>query len=824
MKNLKYKVFSLIFCITAILSLVTLPSQAAEGQIKNVIYLMPDGGGYGQYDYANAFKKSGVQFDAAKFPNAKKREASPMYITDHLAGSVITRSANAEITDSAAGGTAESTGFKTNNGYMAILPDKTPIATILEAGQEKGMATGLISQVPFYHASPGSFGSHGPDRNDYPLLAKQLENQEIDVVLCGGYGYIEDGSMSIATPKAKGYKIIDTVEKLHAVQPGDKIWADFWSSGSAADYNRGSNQPYFPDLVSAAITALSSDPDGFFLFAEVSHTDNHGNDARNAVSEFNSFSECFEVAAEFAKGRNDTIVIGIADHDTAGMQFVDDPAKLAAEFAEIAVGKNPSTVGWESTNHTAQNVPCFMYVPEGVETIPGLNPVLGDTPETRGDWVAHTGKYVIDNTDMPKHMANLLGLDLAATTKELFVDVTNIGTYTPEGRFEFASGNKYVYPNESVYYEDGVEKSTGGRVTLWLDGKFYVPSVMIDEEDWKYTGGKLNGFFGSGTQEDPYLVQNAYDFIELGVNMSNGEKYAGKYFKQTKDLDLSLYTSEYNGVGSSATFAGVYDGSGYSVNAIISTAGDSCVFPTVSGTIMNFGTTGQITSKGNYAAGIAKKLAPNGKIVNCWSTMKLAGKTIGGLVYNNYGTISNSYFGGSITATKSINALALKHGNGKYENTFYNKKLHQYGATGVKGMTEADMIAQLVEKLNGGRAAAAVTAGVDESDIVFWTQEAGKLPYTYDPTPVIERIEVTPDEVVIKKGQSVQLSATVYGTFNPSQEVKWELTPVSTAGSSISPEGLLTISATETETNFTVIAKSKVDGSKVGLCEVTVVD
>ena len=59
MKNLRNKIVSVVCCLATTLSLVTLPVQAAEPKIKNVIYLMPDGGGYGQYDFANRFRELG---------------------------------------------------------------------------------------------------------------------------------------------------------------------------------------------------------------------------------------------------------------------------------------------------------------------------------------------------------------------------------------------------------------------------------------------------------------------------------------------------------------------------------------------------------------------------------------------------------------------------------------------------------------------------------------------------------------------------------------------------------------------------------------------
>lgn len=58
-------------------------------------------------------------------------------------------------------------------------------------------------------------------------------------------------------------------------------------------------------------------------------------------------------------------------------------------------------IGWTTGGHTGEDVPLYLYAPEGVEKLGG----------------------VIDNTDISKYMTRLLGLDLDATTEKLFVPV-----------------------------------------------------------------------------------------------------------------------------------------------------------------------------------------------------------------------------------------------------------------------------------------------------------------------------------------------------------------------------------------------------------------
>ena len=824
MKNLRNKIVSLVCCLAVTVPFVTLPVQAAEPKIKNVIYLMPDGGGYGQYDFANYFRQQGG-FDATVLPTATQRDTTPMFVEDYLAGSIKTHSASAEITDSAAGGTAESSGYKTNNGYLGVTPAKIPRATILEAAQELGKRTGLVSQAYFYHASPASFASHWPDRGAYDIIAKQMHAQGVDVVMTGGYGPAQelDPTLSIDIPREMGYKIVKTKADLDTIKSGDKVWGDMANQTLGYDYQLPTNEPRMAEITEAAIRALDGSEEGFFLFIEVSHTDNHGNDARHAASEFNVLSECFEICVDYAKENGETMVVSIADHDTGGMTII--PEKINDAYQQVKIGKNPGTslMAWESTNHTSQNVPCFFYAPEGI-SIPGLNPVLGDTEETRGDWKGRTGTYVAENTAMPNYVAELWDVDLDALSEELFVDVTEIGTINPDGMFEFASGDKSMYPYTDTYTKGGVEYSTDGRISLYVDDKFYVPASVVEEDDWNYKGGSMNGFFGSGTESDPYLIKNPYDFIEFSYNLSNGEDYDGVYFEQTKDIDLVPYGSEYTPVASDATFAGTYNGGSYTINAEVTVSNDGCIFPTVSGTIMNVGTTGKLTSKGTHAAGICRKLMPSGKLVNSYSTMAITGNAVGGLVYNQYGKVANCYFGGTIAAKKAINALGLKHGNGKFTDTYYIKGVHQYAGDGITAMTTASMLSGFADTLNAGVEEAAAVAGVDASDMAVWSQGTNQLPKLEIPVAVVENVVVTPATATVKKGESLQLTVKVEGKNNPSQEVGWQLIPESTDGSTVNEDGLLVISETETQTEFTVLAKSKIDGSKAGNCKVTITE
>ncbi|MCL2065332.1 MAG: Ig-like domain-containing protein [Candidatus Cloacimonetes bacterium] len=81
--------------------------------------------------------------------------------------------------------------------------------------------------------------------------------------------------------------------------------------------------------------------------------------------------------------------------------------------------------------------------------------------------------------------------------------------------------------------------------------------------------------------------------------------------------------------------------------------------------------------------------------------------------------------------------------------------------------------------------------------------------------PNITSVVVSPSSVDVARGATQQFNAVVNGSNNPSQEVIWSILGGGT-GTSISTNGLLTVSASEPASSITIIATSSVDQSKTG--------
>ncbi len=807
------KITSLVLALLLICALI--PSAVSADTtpvIKNIIYLIPDGGGYSLYDFANDVKTDGG-FDRSVYPNATVTNTDPMAMRAQLAGSMTTAPVTGGVTDSAAAGTAMATGHKTVNGYLGVDKKLVPVANLVEAAQSVGKATGLIATYEWMHATPGAFSAHASNRSDYYNIYQQIENKGIEVVLGAGYGQVSSYA-TIQNAIDRGYTIVSTKADLAAVKPGQKIWGNIATNSLPYDVNLSSAQGNLAEMTAAALTSLSADEDGFFLMVEGSKVDSggHANDAVVTTSEYLAFDAAFKVALDFAKGRNDTIIVAAPDHDTGGMIYT---GNMSAEVDQVKSGKNPSSIGWTSTNHTAQNVGVWMYVPEGVPVIEGLNPILGDTPSTRTD-------YVIDNTDIAPYCAELMGVDLAQLSKELFVDVTDIGIYmSTTGKFTFNNGNKYAIKNQNYYFKDGAPVSMGNKQVIAVNGRVYAPAEIIDPEDWNHVTEDYDGITGTGTQDDPYVLDDAYDFIEFTGNMLDGEKYTGKYIRQDADIDLAG-KADYPGIGSSATFAGTYDGNGHTINVSLSGSTDKTVFPYTTGVIMNLGVTGSVSTT-TYGAAICRSLRAGSKMINCWSTASVSSANLGGLAWSNYGTMENCFFAGTVTATGSTKVpIATAQGSAYvFTNCYYTETCGATQISTCTGVTEEVAKTTLVSTLNSGRASAAATAGVPETDISYWVKDDG-YPHHGIPTPIVTGVTVTPETATVNKGDGLQLTATVQGEFEPSQEVIWSIEGDVANGTYIADDGYLIVDKAETVTAFTVMAKAQDDGSVTDMCRVTV--
>jgi alkaline phosphatase len=341
---------TLILCCVAVLGALAASALAQETP-QNIILFIGDGMGLPAVT-ATAYSQSGMGPDA----HGLYFEQFP------VTGYATTHSADSLVTDSAAAATALACGVKTNNGVLGLTPDGTSVESILEIAHARGKATGLVTSVPIGHATPAGFHAHvaGRGMND-AIIGGYLDDPIADVLLGGG---LEHDALTLeqisARAQAAGYHwmTMDNVDDLQSVRPGDRVFGFFDQDGNKhLDYltEREASpdilEPRLIELGRAATTALSANPNGFFLMLEGGAIDwaAHANEYRNLIDETLEFDRAIRAVCDMLQdmGKLDqTLIIVTADHETGGLTLT------GPYQATLAPGAAPEE-HWASNNHTA---------------------------------------------------------------------------------------------------------------------------------------------------------------------------------------------------------------------------------------------------------------------------------------------------------------------------------------------------------------------------------------------------------------------------------------------------------------------------------------
>lgn len=362
------------------------PTVAATSKrVKNVIFMIADGGGYDNFTLANKVKQtmqaqgintlSGAktQITSDSLAGLGKNNVSGLYLNELLVGSANTlltvnhgyiADYKSYITDSAAAGTALATGYKTQYTFLGLDEKEKPKASITELARMNGMATGLVTTKSYMDATPQAFfTTHSIYRYEYQDNSIQSLLSGIDVVIGEG---TEFGDLYKEYPtshpdlyaSAVGYTVARSKTELLAMANSSttqKLWAAILGAGKTTENDRAGDhisydidaadsaeQPSLLDMTQAALQVLGSninDPDGFFLMIEGGAVDNaaESGNLRAAVGEYLAFDEAFGYCVQWAAERGDTIVIAVPDHDSGGFSGIE--ACQQAIIDSIITGK-----------------------------------------------------------------------------------------------------------------------------------------------------------------------------------------------------------------------------------------------------------------------------------------------------------------------------------------------------------------------------------------------------------------------------------------------------------------------------------------------------
>ncbi|MGL5378928.1 alkaline phosphatase [Clostridium sp.] len=515
-----------------------------KGNTKNVIFMIADG-------------MSTEAITLARYYNG-----GTLTMDEISSGAVTTRWANGPITDSAPGGTAYSAGQKTLNKYIATSTEEKPLATLIEGAEAIGKSTGIIATSEITHATPADFSAHTDNRANYNHILKQQINNDMEVVLGGGFGVasqykdVQDFNKykeeRIEEIKSEGFDYVTSKEEMDNYN-GEKLWGSF--SNADVKYNldriesNDSTEASLEDMTNKAIEVLNKNQDGFFLMVEGSKIDwaAHNNEPVGMASDIVAFDNAVKAAVDFAKKDGNTIVIVTTDHGNSGItigskefnenvtsydkatfeQTVNNikDAKITEEsFMNLIKGKSDSEISsltkkyYGYDNLTAEELNLIKDSSKGIKSVIATRCGLGFT--TTG----HTGEDVYLGVYAPQNMEKLSGV----------VDNTEVNRYVEEhflgsGALEshtnniFLDGETTLNSIEGVTVDLNIENGDAPKVLVEKGGN----KVELELFTNNY---KLNGEEKELKTVMPYIKGKYYIPQELVDIIKNLEDKPGSQY------------------------------------------------------------------------------------------------------------------------------------------------------------------------------------------------------------------------------------------------------------------------------------------------------
>ena len=463
------------------------PVTPAKIQSKNLIVLIGDGMGP-------------AQVSAARYYQQYTKGISHLNIDPYYVGQATTYADRGEdggkivsgiVTDSASAGTAFATGHKTYNAGISVSNEDIakPFASIIEAAEVTGKATGLVTTARITHATPAVYASHVRSRDNENAIASQYLESGVDVLMGGGKQFFvtkdEKGKRTdkniLPDFQAKGYTVVENTSSLNALPANTtKVLGLFGNSHVAYVPDRTAEIPNLAAMTSKALNILSKDKDGFVMMVEGGRIDHagHANDLPTTVQEVLDFDAAFKAAMDFAKKNGNTSVVVTADHETGGLSLSRDniyevnidlwdkqkhsseslataleAAKTAEEIRAIVTSNTWIT---DLSDEEVQQIMAgdgSSYKREGAYNAVISKRLLvgwsghGHSAVDVGIWaygpIADKVKGQLDNTQIATAGANIIGVDLNKQSAEL----QSKYLYP---KFKINRDNKVLFPAEAL--------------------------------------------------------------------------------------------------------------------------------------------------------------------------------------------------------------------------------------------------------------------------------------------------------------------------------------------------------------------------------------
>lgn len=594
-KNALYRVFSLMVILSMLaggLAPMAQPEVAhadpATDAPKNVIILISDGMGYNQMDAASYYQygRTGAQvYEQFPYQFAMSTYEADDNGYDPEEAWKDFNYVRKGYTDSASAATAMSTGYKTYNGSIGVgmfyddpmyagqkdIPVLKPLKHMFEYAEESGKRTGVVTSVPYSHATPAAFVAHNVSRNNYTELTHEMiYTSTVDVVMGAGHPHYDNSHVYTTTATYKYISQADYTELVSGNATGVKAdddsanqkWSytdtitgfqDLATNASTPERVFGIAQTYstlqesrsgdlqatvpytdpfntgVPSLTlmtKAALNVLDNDADGLYLMVEGGAVDwaGHANATGRLIEEQIDFNHSVEAVVAWVEdtgnGSNwdNTLVIVTADHETGylmGPGSCPGSATDPGEWKPLknnGIGNTPDAqwcnkVEGGYANHTNSLIPFFAK---------GKGASYFDYYADQIDPVR--GRY-IDNIEMAKLIIGWLKPEPPARPKNVIIMISDGWGYN-----HIAATDYYQYgePGRQVYQSFLFE---GGMSTFAADGAGYDPNQAWNDFD--------------------YVNHYATDSAAAATAMSTGQKTYGGSIGMDTSMQKLKHLFEY---------------------------------------------------------------------------------------------------------------------------------------------------------------------------------------------------------------------------------------------------------------------------------------
>lgn len=309
--------------LSAVAAVATITMTADDA--KYVFYFIGDGMGLGHVNATEAYNREVLKSD------------SPiLMMTFPVASQARTYSSSSPITDSAAAGTALSTGYKTKNSMIGMDPDSVAVPSIAVDFMNAGYAVGVGTTVQADDATPSAWYAHAENRSMKESIAPQAAESGLSFLAGGGFKLQGAGDVAfkeyLNTMRKGGYEIAE----------GYAAFSELKGKGGRLPQkvmlfpeNPTGQVGYTIDSIPGALTCAQIteaclqtlegvNPDKFLMMIEGGNIDwaAHANDGGGVIKEILNFQDAINVAYQFyLRHPSETLIVVTADHDTGGMAY-----------------------------------------------------------------------------------------------------------------------------------------------------------------------------------------------------------------------------------------------------------------------------------------------------------------------------------------------------------------------------------------------------------------------------------------------------------------------------------------------------------------------